>query len=222
VEDGCKDRPVRVVVCAKQVPDPEVPARLEEPAWVLSREGKLVLDDADAVGIEVGLRLVEVGAGAPASPGEVVLVSMAPRREMAGLRSGLAMGADRAVLVSDDALAGSDALGTAKVLAAVVRRLAPVDLVIAGTESTDGYTGVMPAQLAELLGLPSLTFARRLELVDGGDDATLLRAERQTEAGHDDVECELPCLVTVTRGRPPRATPRSRGSWPPGPSRSRS
>jgi electron transfer flavoprotein beta subunit len=83
------------------------------------------------------------------------------------------------------------------VLAALVRRLAPVDLVIAGTESTDGYSGVMPAQLAELLGLPSLTFARRVELSAGTDR---LRAERQTEAGHDDVECVLPCLLTVTSG----------------------
>ena len=185
---------VRVVVCAKQVPDPSVPPRLVEPAWGLDREGKLVLDDADAVGVEVGLRLVEA-----AGEGEVVLVSMAPRREMSGLRSGLAMGAHRAVLVSDDALAGSDALATAKVLATVVRRLVPVDLVIAGTESTDGYVGVMPAQLADLLDLPSLTFARRVEVASSAG-AGVLRAERQTEAGHDEVVCPLPCLVTVTSG----------------------
>ena len=183
---------VRVVVCAKQVPDPSVPPRLVEPSWTLDRGGKLVLDDADAVGVEVGLRLVEA-----AGEGEVVLVSMAPRREVSGLRSGLAMGAHRAVLVSDDALAGSDALGTAKVLAAAAARLVPVDVVIAGTESTDGYTGVMPAQLAERLDLPSLSFARRVEL----DPASrVVRAERQTEAGHDDVECGLPCVVTVTSG----------------------
>jgi electron transfer flavoprotein beta subunit len=181
---------VRVVVCAKQVPDPSAPPQLVEPSWTLARDGKLVLDDADVVGVEVGLRLIEA-AGA----GEVVLLSMAPRGEVAGLRSGLAMGAHRAVLVSDESLAGSDALGTAKVLAAAVGGLAPVDVVIAGTESTDGYTGVMPAQLAELLDLPSLTFARRVEVADG-----VLRAERQSEAGHDDVTCELPCVVTVTSG----------------------
>ena len=183
---------VRVVVCAKQVPDPSASPRLVEPSWALARDGKLLLDDADAVGIEVGLRLVEA-----VGDGEVVLVSMAPRGEVAGLRSGLAMGAHRAVLVSDDSLAGSDALATAKVLATVVRRLAPVDLVIAATESTDGYTGVMPAQLAELLDLPSLTFVRRVEVEAG---TGVVRAERQTEAGHDDVECALPCVVTVTSG----------------------
>jgi electron transfer flavoprotein beta subunit len=186
-----------VVVCAKQVPEPSAPPQLVEGSWTLARDGKLVFDDADAVGVEVGLRLLE--AAGDGADDEVVLVSMAPRAEVSGLRAGLAMGAHRAVLVTDDALAGSDALATAKVLAAVMRRLDPVDAVIAGTESTDGYTGVMPAQLAELLGLPSLTFARRV-VVEAGAGARLLRAERQTEDGHDDVSCALPCLVTVTSG----------------------
>ena len=95
----------------------------------------------------------------------MTLVSMAPSGETSGLRTGLAMGAAKAILISDDALAGSDALGTAKVLAAAIARANP-DLVVMATESTDGYTGTLPVQVAELLGLPSVTFAKAIA-VDG-------------------------------------------------------
>ncbi len=141
----------------------------------------------DAHGVEMALQLVASAGG-----GEVVLVSMAPDDETLGLRTGLAMGADRAVLVSDDRLAGSDALGTAKVLASAVARLG-ADLVLAATEPTDGCTGALPGQLAELLGLPSVTFAERVEIVDGR-----LRIERQTGSGFDEVQCPLPAVVSVT------------------------
>ena len=104
------------------------------------------------------------------------------------------MGAHKAILVSDDALKGTDALGTAKVLAAAIKRAEP-DLVIAATESTDGYTGTLPVQLAELLGFPSITFAKKVEVADGK-----VKVDRQTEAGYDEVECPLPALVTVTAG----------------------
>ena len=119
---------------------------------------------------------------------------MAPNGEISGLRTALAMGAAKAILVSDDALAGTDALGTAKVLAAAIKRAEP-DLILAATESTDGYTGTTPVQVAELLGLPSVTFAKKVE-VDGGS----VKVERQTEAGYDEVECPLPAVVTVTAG----------------------
>ncbi|MGH9283418.1 MAG: electron transfer flavoprotein subunit beta/FixA family protein, partial [Acidimicrobiales bacterium] len=167
---------VKVAVCVKQIPDPAMPGRLDPLTRTLVRDGKLILDDSDAYGVEMGLQLAASAGG-----GEVILVSMAPRGETGGLRSALAMGADRAVLVSDDALVGTDALGTAKVLAAAIRRVEP-DLVLAATESTDGYTGTTPVQLAELLGLPSVTFARRVD-VAGGE----VRVERQTEAGYDEV-----------------------------------
>ena len=180
---------VKVAVCVKQIPDPATPGRLDPTSHTLARDGRLILDDSDAYGVEMGLQLVDAAGG-----GEVVLVSMAPRGETGGLRTALAMGADRAVLVSDEALVGSDALGTAKVLAAVIGRVAP-DLVLAATESTDGYTGTTPVQLAELLGLPSVTFAKRVEVAAGQ-----LRVRRQTEAGYDEVTCPLPALVTVTAG----------------------
>jgi electron transfer flavoprotein beta subunit len=104
------------------------------------------------------------------------------------------MGADKAVVISDPTLRGSGALVTARVLAAAIKR-EEVDLVVAGTESTDGYAGVVPQQLAELLGMPALTFARKVEHVDGR-----LRIERQTAAGYDVVEAALPAVVSVTAG----------------------
>ena len=180
---------MRVAVCVKQIPDEEEPPALDTQDHTLVREGRLVMDESDRYGVEMGLRLVEADGG-----GEVCLVSMAPNGETSGLRSAFAIGAARAVLVSDPVLAGSDALGTAKVLAAVMGRLTP-DLVLAGTESTDGYTGTMPVQLAELLGWPSVSFAEHVEISDG-----LLRVRRQTEAGYDEVTCPLPAVVTVTSG----------------------
>ena len=106
----------------------------------------------------------------------------------------VAMGAASAILVSDPALKGTDALGTAKVLAAAIARKSP-DLVLAATESSDGYTGTVPAQIAELLGLPSVTFAKSVA-IEGG----VAKVQRQTEAGYDEVECPLPALVSVTAG----------------------
>ena len=99
------------------------------------------------------------------------------------------------MLVSDDALAGSDALSTAKVLAKAIERAGGIDLVVTATESTDGYTGTIPAQIAELLGWPSLTFAKHVEVGDGK-----VSIQRQTEAGYDEVEASLPAVVSVTAG----------------------
>ncbi len=179
---------MNVVVCVKQIPDPAAPGALDPNTHTLDRSGKLILDDSDAYGVEMGLQLA-AGDG-----DEVILVSMAPNGETSGLRTALAMGAAKAILVSDDALAGTDALGTAKVLAAAIKRAEP-DLVLTATESTDGYTGTIPAQVAELLGLPSITFAKKIA-VDGGS----VKVERQTEAGYDEVECPLPAVVSVTAG----------------------
>jgi electron transfer flavoprotein beta subunit len=119
---------------------------------------------------------------------------MGPEIAMAGVRRALAMGAHASVLVSDDRLRGADVLATARVLAAAIRR-GPFDLVIAGTESTDGGAGTLPVALAECLGVPSVTFVRRLAMSDG-----LIRADRQTEAGYDEIECPLPAVVSVTSG----------------------
>src|SRR5438105_2575562 len=180
---------MNVVVCAKQIPDPAMPGELDPESKTLKREGKLILDDSDAYGVEMGLQLADAAGG-----GEVTLVSMAPNNEVSGLRTALAMGAAKAILISDEALKGSDALATAKVLAAAIKRAEP-DLVITATESTDGYTGTVPAQIAELLGMPSITFAKPVGRAGG-----TVKVQRQTESGFDDVECPLPAVISVTAG----------------------
>ncbi|MGH2686374.1 MAG: electron transfer flavoprotein subunit beta/FixA family protein [Actinomycetota bacterium] len=180
---------MNVAVCVKQIPDPAAPGELDPSTKTLKREGKLILDDSDAYGVEMALQLCEAAGG-----GEVTLVSMAPNSETSGLRTALAMGAAKAILVSDEALLGSDALATAKVLGAAIQR-AGVDLVVAATESTDGYTGTVPEQIAGVMDLPSVTAAKHIEVSDG-----TVKVRRQTEAGYDEVECPLPCVVSVTAG----------------------
>ncbi|MEX2658291.1 MAG: electron transfer flavoprotein subunit beta/FixA family protein [Acidimicrobiales bacterium] len=180
---------MNVVVCVKQIPDPATPGALDPSTNLMKRDGKLILDDSDAYGVEMALQLVSDAGG-----GEVTLVSMAPNDEKSGLRTGLAMGAAKAILVSDPALAGSDALGTAKVLAAAIKRAEP-DLVITGTESTDGYTGTVPEQIAAILGFASITFAKSIQIADG-----TAKVDRQTEAGYDEVSAPLPAVISVTAG----------------------
>jgi electron transfer flavoprotein beta subunit len=180
---------LKVAVCVKQIPNPNVDPAFNRRSKTLVREGPLVLDDADTFGVEMALRLVEQAGG-----GEVTVMSVAPDGEIDGIRTAYAVGADKAVLVSDPALAGLDALGTAKVLAAVVKRVQP-DLILAATESTDGYTGTVPVQLAELLDYPAVSFARGVELKDD-----VLYIQRQTEDGFEELECPVPAVVSVTNG----------------------
>ena len=182
---------MNIVVCVKQIPDPAEPGALDPETNTLKRDSKLILDEADSYGVEMALQLVDNAGG----DGEVTLVSMAPNNETSGLRTALAMGAAKAVLVSDEALAGSDSLSTAKVLAKAIGRVEGVDLILTATESSDGYTGTVPEQLAEVLGLPSVTFAKKV-VVSGGT----LTVDRQTEAGYDEVTCPLPALISVTAG----------------------
>jgi electron transfer flavoprotein beta subunit len=180
---------MNVVVCVKQVPDPNSVGQLDPSTHNLKREGvEVVLDPGDEFGIEAGLQLAE------AHGGQVTVVSMGPEKGLDAIRKALAMGAAKGVLVSDPSLAGADALTTAKVLAAAIRREG-FDLVIAATESTDGYTGVVPQAMAELLGVPAVTFAKAIE-----SDGTTLKVRRQTEAGYDRVEATLPAVVSVTAG----------------------
>jgi electron transfer flavoprotein beta subunit len=181
---------MNVVVCVKQIPDPAEPGQLDPETKTLKREGKLILDESDSYGVEMALQLVDAAGG-----GEVTLVSMVPDNEVGGLRTALAMGAAKAILVSDPALAGSDALGTSKVLAAAIKRVEGADLILTATESSDGYTGTVPEQLAALLELPSVTFAKHVEVADG-----TLKVQRQTDAGYDEVECPTPAVVSVTAG----------------------
>jgi electron transfer flavoprotein beta subunit len=178
---------VNIVVCVKHIPDPNIPPEMD--GHRLKREGvQGVLDPGDEFGVEAGLQLKESHGG------EVTLVSMGPAPAMEAIRRGLSMGADKGVLITDDALQGADALATAKVLAAAIKR-ADFDIVIAGVESTDGYTGAMPSMLAEFLDVPQVTFVKSFEHTEGS-----LRVDRQTVDGYHVVESSLPALVTVTAG----------------------
>ncbi len=180
---------MNVVVCVKQIPDPADPGALEED-HTLRRDGKLILDESDSYGVEMALQLVD-----KAGDGEVTLVSMAPNNEVSGLRTALAMGAAKAILVSDPVLSGAGALDTAKVLAAAIGRVEGADLILTATESSDGYTGTVPGQIAAVLDLPSITFAKHVEVADG-----TVSVQRQTELGYDQCESPLPALVSVTAG----------------------
>jgi electron transfer flavoprotein beta subunit len=178
---------MNIVVLAKYIPNPDGTPEIGED-FRLKRVGvEGALDPGDEHGIEAALQL----AG---GDGEVTVVTMGPEPAQAAVRRALSMGAHRAVHVMDDSLEGADALATARALAAAIKRQ-PFDLVIAGVESTDGYTGTLPMTVAELLDIPSATFARKIE----AKDARIV-IERQTETGYDTVECPLPALVTVTAG----------------------
>lgn len=180
---------MHVIVCVKQIPDPNAPGKLDPQTRRLVREGvDLVLDPGDEHGVEAALQVVEKAGG------EVTVVSMGPPKALDAIRKALSMGGTRGILITDPLLENSDALGTARAIAAAVKGQ-PFDLIICGTESTDGYSGAMPAQLAELLGLPLLSFAKKLEVGDG--KAVI---DRQTDDGYDVVEAPLPAVVTVTGG----------------------
>jgi electron transfer flavoprotein beta subunit len=179
---------MQIAVLVKWVPAPQGTPQLG-PDHLLVREGaEGALDPGDEFGVEAALQIVEREGG------EVTVVSMGPDDAVAAVQRALAMGAHRGVLVTDPGLRGADALATARVLTAALGR-APFDLVIASVESTDGYTGTLPVTVAELLDLPSITFARAMDVLEGS-----VRAERQTATGYDVVTCDLPLLVTLTAG----------------------
>jgi electron transfer flavoprotein beta subunit len=176
---------LKIVVTVKQVPDPNSNLALDSDSTI-SRDKEVVLDPGDECGVEEGLQLKE------AHGGEVVLVSMGPERAKDAIRKGLSMGADRGILITDPQLAGADALLTARALAAAIKAEVP-DLVICGTESYDGSTGMVPPMLAELLGMPQLTVAKTVEI-----DGSTVKVHRQTADGYQVVEASMPVLITVT------------------------
>jgi electron transfer flavoprotein beta subunit len=139
----------------------------------------------DEYAIEEGLRQQEKQGG------EVIALSMGPVTATDNIRKALAIGADRGILVTDPALEGSDAIGTARVLAAALKKLG-FDLVLFGSAAADSYGGVVPAAVAEFLGLPLLSFASKLEIADGK-----ARIERAAETGYQTAEATLPALVSV-------------------------
>ena len=180
---------MNVIVCGKVIPASTVTIEIDANSKRLVRKGvPHELDPAAASAVEEGLRLTEKHGGA------VVLVTMGTSDATIGIRNALAMGVTSAVHILDDAVAGSDTLGTAKLLAAAVKKQ-EYDLVICATESSDSYSGIVHGQIAQLLGLPPLTFAKEIA-VDGGN----VTIKRQSESGFDIVEATLPALVAVSSG----------------------
>lgn len=180
---------MNIIVCGKVIPASSVTIEIDPSTKRMVRKGvPHELDPAAASAVEEGLRLTEKHGGT------VTLVTMGIGDATIGIRSALAMGAASAVHILDDAVAGSDTLGTAKVLAAVIKKQ-PFDLVICGTESSDSYSGIVPGQVAHFLGVPAVTFAKEVSI-----DGNKLTIKRQSESGYDVVEATLPALVTTTSG----------------------
>jgi electron transfer flavoprotein beta subunit len=175
---------MKIAVCVKHVP--EGSARLDPGSKRLDRSGEGTLNRFDANAVEEALRIKGDGDS------EVVVVSMGPERAADSLRKALAMGVDRAVLVSDEAAAGSDLLATSRVLAKALERESP-DLVLFGQQASDGDGAVLWAAVAERLRLPVVSQAAELTLQDGS-----LRVKRQNEFGYDLIEAPLPAVVAVS------------------------
>ncbi len=174
-----------IVVCVKQVPDTWAEKKLDPADRTLDRSSDSVMNELDEYAVEESLRLKE------AHGGEVTVLTMGPEPAAETIRKALSMGADKAVHLSDPALHGSDAIQTSYALAKVLGTLA-FDLVVLGSESTDARMSVLAPMLAERLGLPQLSLARKVEV-----DGTAVRIERQTDAGYDVVEATLPAVVSV-------------------------
>jgi electron transfer flavoprotein beta subunit len=177
---------MNIVVCVKQVPDTAVERTLRPGDGTLDRDTPDgLINELDEYAIEEGLKIAE------AHDGEVTILSMGPAKAAESIRKALSMGADKAVHVSDDALAGSDALATSLVLAEVLKQTG-FDLVILGSESTDARTGVLPAMLAERLGVPQLTLASKVDI-----DGQSVTIRRVTDEGYAVVTGQLPAVVSV-------------------------
>jgi electron transfer flavoprotein beta subunit len=179
---------LNIVVCVKQVPDTTAKKELVAPDFLINRASlDAVVNPFDEYAIEEAIRVKE------AHGGEVTILTMGPESAEDTMRKALAMGADRGVLVTDPALSGTDAWGTARVLAATLKQLS-FDLVLTGMESTDARSGIVPGALAEALHLPALTYASKLEINDGK-----VCVNRQISGGYQEIEADLPVLVGVVK-----------------------
>jgi electron transfer flavoprotein beta subunit len=177
---------MNIVVLVKQVPDTESERKLVPGSGTLDRAAADgVINELDEYAIEEGLRIAQ------AHGGEVTILSVGPQRAAESIRKALSMGADKAVHVLDDGLAGSDALATSAVIAAALGQVG-FDLVIAGSESTDARTGVVPAMLAERLGVPQLTQASKVDI-----EGSSVTVRRMSDDGYDVVTASLPAVISV-------------------------
>jgi electron transfer flavoprotein beta subunit len=176
-----------IVVCMKQVPDLQQ-IRIKERKPVLENV-PLVWGDLDKNAMEEAVKIKEKLGDA-----KITVVTLGSDKVEQGILEPLAMGADEAVLLTDPAFAGSDSMGTAKVLAKAIQKLGSYDLIVLGEGSTDNYSGVVASALAELLNLPEITYVRELEVQDGK-----VKAVRNMEESFEVMEASLPALVTVAQ-----------------------
>ncbi len=177
---------MKIAVCVKQVPDATVHKRIDPATKRLDRSGEGALNPTDLNAVEEALRVKE------ARGGEVVLVSLGPEKAMESLRKALAMGADRAMLLSDEAAAGSDLVGTSVALARALERV-EADLVLFGQASSDGDGAVLSAAVADRLRRPLISQVASLTV--DGDSVT---GKRQTEHGYDFISAPLPAIIAVS------------------------
>jgi electron transfer flavoprotein beta subunit len=178
---------MKIAVCAKCVPDAAAGARIDPQTKRLDRSSEGALNSFDVNAVEEALRLKEA-----AGQGEVVLVSLGPDRALEAMRKALAMGADRVVLVSDEAAAGSDLVATSRILAATLAREEP-DLIFFGQQASDSDGAVLWAAVADRLERPLISQVAELTHEDG-----TVRGKRQTEYGYDVIEAPLPAVVAVS------------------------
>jgi electron transfer flavoprotein beta subunit len=182
---------MNIVVCVKQVPDTWSEKKLDASDSTLDRASTdPVMNEMDEYAVEEALKLQE------AHGGEVTILCMGPDAATETVRKALSMGADKAIHVVDDALHGSDAVATSLALAKAIEKAGGFDLVLLGSESSDARMSVVPAMLAERLGLPQLTFAKEVS-VTPGDGGGSVSIKRMTDEGYQAVEATLPAVVSV-------------------------
>ena len=174
---------MKIAVCAKQIPDPANPIEYKDGNVV--RPDEQVLDDTDRYGIEIALLLKEK------FDAEVTVISMTKVGTQKGIQQALQMGPDKALVLEDESLVGSNSLMTSNVLSELARKV-DADIVIFGTESTDGYAGVVPQQVSRILNLPCISYVKNIEI---NDDVTLTR---QTIEGSEKVKLPEKCVLSVT------------------------
>jgi electron transfer flavoprotein beta subunit len=176
-----------VIVCMKQIPDLQQ-IRIKERKPILDNV-PLVWGDLDKNAMEEASKIKEAVEDV-----KVTVVALGSDKLQQGILEPLAMGADEAVLLTGPAFAGSDSMGTAKVLAKAIEKTGSYDLIILGEGSTDNYSGVVASALAELLNLPEITYVRELEIEDGK-----VKAVRNMEESFEVMQADLPALVTVAQ-----------------------
>jgi electron transfer flavoprotein beta subunit len=182
---------VNIIVCLKQVPDTETQIKVAPDAKsIVTDDIKWVMNPYDEFGVEEALQIKERMGG------EVTVVSLGPKRATEAIRTALAMGADKGILISDEALEGSDSLAVAKALAAAIKDL-DYDLIFTGQRGVDDDMGVVGASLAELLGIPNVSLVVKVDVAEDGKSITVNRpVEGQTLV----IESSLPALLTAQKG----------------------